>query len=105
MNNKQPLPLPADSLYRHCDPATLPFGDTTELEHLDNYYGQDRALDALRFGLGIRHEGYNIYVLGSSGMGKHEMLQDFLHQQTLDRPKPSDWCYVNNFSAPINPKC
>ena len=104
MNNKQPLPLPADSLYRHCDPATLPFGDTTELEHLDNYYGQDRALDALRFGLGIRHEGYNIYVLGSSGMGKHEMLQDFLHQQTFDRPKPSDWCYVNNFSAPHQPK-
>lgn len=104
MNNKQPLPLPADRLYRHCDPATLPFGDTTELEHLDNYYGQDRALDALRFGLGIRHEGYNIYVLGSSGMGKHEMLQDFLHQQAFDRPKPSDWCYVNNFSAPHQPK-
>ncbi|WP_438951523.1 Lon protease family protein [Porticoccus sp.] len=104
MKNKQSLPLPAERLYRHCDPATLPFGDTTELEHLDNYYGQDRALDALRFGLGIRHEGYNIYVLGSSGMGKHEMLQDFLHQQTFDRPKPSDWCYVNNFGAPHQPK-
>ena len=96
--------LPAEHLYRRCDPATLPFKDTTELEHLDNYFGQDRALEALRFGLGISHEGYNIYVMGSSGMGKHEMLRDFLQQQVTEGPRPNDWCYINNFSAPQQPK-
>ncbi|WP_461481051.1 Lon protease family protein [Porticoccus sp.] len=102
----KPLPpaLPIESLYRRCDPATLSFKDTTELEHLDNYFGQDRALDAMRFGLGIHHEGYNIYVMGSPGMGKHEMLQDFLQQHIADDPRPNDWCYINNFSAPQQPK-
>ena len=105
MTKKQSTPaLPAERLYRRCDPSTLPFKDTTELEHLDNYFGQDRALEALRFGLGIDHEGYNIYVMGSSGMGKHEMLQDFLEQQIADHPKPCDWCYINNFGAPQQPK-
>ncbi len=61
-------------------------------------------MEALRFGLGIHHEGYNIYVMGSSGMGKHEMLRDFLQQQVADGPRPNDWCYVNNFSAPQQPK-
>ena len=105
MTEKQSTPaLPAERLYRRCDPSTLPFKDTTELEHLDNYFGQDRALEALRFGLGIDHEGYNIYVMGSSGMGKHEMLQDFLEQQIAGHPRPCDWCYINNFAAPQQPK-
>lgn len=105
MTEKEPIQaLPAERLYRRCDPATLPFKDTTELEHLDNYFGQDRAMEALRFGLGISHEGYNIYVMGSSGMGKHEMLRDFLHQQVAEGPRPHDWCYINNFSAPQRPK-
>ena len=105
MTKKQlSLSLTAKDLYRRCDPATLPFKDTTELEHLDNYFGQDRAVEALRFGLGIRHEGYNIYVMGSPGMGKHEMLRDFLQQHIADGPRPYDWCYINNFSAPQQPK-
>ncbi len=105
MTKKQLLrPLTVDDLYRRCDPTTLPFQDTTELEHLDNYFGQDRAVEALRFGLGIRHEGYNIYVMGSPGMGKHEMLRDFLQQHIADAPRPNDWCYINNFSAPQQPK-
>jgi len=105
VTEKQSTPaLPAERLYRRCDPSTLPFKDTTELEHLDNYFGQDRALEALRFGLGIDHEGYNIYVMGSSGMGKHEMLQDFLEQQIAGHPRPCDWCYINNFAAPQQPK-
>lgn len=97
-------PLPVDSLYKRCDPTSLTFSDTTELEHLDNYFAQDRALEALRFGLGIRHEGYNIYVMGSPGMGKHDMLRDFLQQHTAEHPRPSDWCYINNFKSPQQPK-
>ncbi|MEZ5528870.1 MAG: AAA family ATPase [Porticoccaceae bacterium] len=96
--------LGVTQLYRRCDPTTLPFVDTTELEHLDNYFAQDRALEALRFGLGIRHEGYNIYVMGSPGMGKHDMLRDFLQQHTSGHPCPSDWCYINNFKSPQQPE-
>jgi len=95
--------LPASSLYQRCDPSTLPFTNTTELEGLDNYFGQDRAIEALRFGVGIEHEGYNIFVMGPAGMGKHQMALDFIHQYARQCPQPSDWCYVNNFSSPYQP--
>ncbi len=98
-----PGPLPASSLYQHCDPASLPFSSTAELEDLGNHFGQDRAIEALRFGVGIQHEGYNIFVMGHAGMGKHHMVSDFIQQHADECPQPCDWCYVNNFSAPHQP--
>lgn len=97
-------PLPINKLYRHCDLSLLSFSDTTELEHLDNYFGQGRAIDALQFGVNIDQRGYNIFVLGSSGVGKHQMVTEFIQQHASQCPRPKDWCYVNNFSAPEQPK-
>jgi len=103
-NNINPAALPVSSLYKRCDPAELPFSNTGELDHLDKYFGQERAVEALNFGVSIAHEGYNIFVLGPSGMGKHHMVSDFIRQIASEHPAPSDWCYVNNFEAPHQPK-
>ena len=73
---RQPLPL--ERLYSHCDPAQLPFDSSAELEPLAAHLGQDRAVQALEFGLQIPHEGYNIFLLGSTGVGKRELLDGVL---------------------------
>lgn len=60
-------------------------------------------MDAVRFGSGIRHEGYNLFVLGPSGMGKHSLVRQLLEEKANQANKPADWCYINNFSQPHKP--
>ncbi len=62
-----------------------------------------RAMDAIRFGTGIRHDGYNLFVLGPSGIGKSSMVRRFLEQKAGGEHKPDDWCYINNFDQPHKP--
>ena len=42
--------------------------------------GQERAEEAVRFAIGIRRYGYNLYALGTSGMGKHGFVRAFLER-------------------------
>ncbi len=52
-----PPGLAAADLCRICDPQGLPFETTDELEDLAQILDQDRAVEALRFGVGIEHAG------------------------------------------------
>lgn len=96
--------LDASQLYQRCDSAQFDFETTAELESLDAVIGQDRALAALKFGIGIRSEGYNLYVLGPPGTGKQTAVRRYLEQQAASQKRPSDWCYVNNFPNPQQPR-
>lgn len=96
--------LAVERLYRHCDPGELNFSSTDELEPLGEHLGQDRAVEALSFGLQIPHDGYNIFLLGSTGIGKRDLLASQLDAATAaPLGQVSDWCYVNNFEAPDRP--
>ena len=97
-------PLPPEALYRRCPLEHLPFQTTDELPDLNRIVGQDRALAAVRFGVGMRHEGYNLYVLGPPGYGKHALVQSLLTPQAAISVTPSDWCYVHNFKTPDKPR-
>jgi DNA polymerase III delta prime subunit len=97
-------PLPPEKLCYHCDPNVFSFETTAELEDLEGLIGQSRAVEAVQFGIGIRREGYNLYVLGPHGTGKYTAVRQFLEQQAADEPTPSDWCYVNNFEQPHKPR-
>jgi hypothetical protein len=57
--------LKAEELRATCDPATLPFRSTAALEPLHGLIGQERALEATTFGIGMRPGGYNLFVLGA----------------------------------------
>ncbi|MEW5944421.1 MAG: ATP-binding protein [Pseudomonadota bacterium] len=96
-------PLEPHKLYHCCDPEQLPFATTAELEDLAEFIGQARALDAVRFGTGMRQEGYNLFVLGPAGMGKHTLVRQFLEKKAAGEERPSDWCYLNNFVQPHKP--
>ncbi len=63
-----------------------------------------RAIDAAHFGIGMRHAGYNLYVMGRTGSGKHTLIRQLLDQRVAVEAKPADWCYVHNFSQPHKPR-
>lgn len=88
---------------RHCNADDLPFTTTSELEELTRYIGQDRALEALEFGISMRHRGFNLFVVGPEGSGRHSVVQAFINRQASDESSPNDWCYVFNFDEPHKP--
>ena len=96
--------LPPALLYRRCDPAELPFELCSELEEAPGLIGQERAVEALNFAVRIRAKGYNVYALGASGTGRHSMVEDLLRHRAETEPTPPDWCYVNNFDDPQQPR-
>ncbi|MBI4182498.1 MAG: AAA family ATPase [Proteobacteria bacterium] len=97
-------PLAADALYRRCDPDELSFETTAELEDLTEMLGQDRAVEAIRFGASADLDGFNLFVLGPSGTGKHSFIRQYLTTKAAAEPQGSDWCYVNNLDQPNAPK-
>ncbi len=96
-------PLPAQQLRQRCDRAQFDFETTAELEDLNDVLGQERAVEAIRFGIGIQREGYNLFALGPSGTGKRTTIRQFLDQRAAAEPIPPDLCYVNNFEQPHKP--
>ncbi len=96
--------LPVEKLYQYCDLTTFRFESTAELAPLEEFFGQDRALEALNFGVGIKQKGFNLFVLGPTGVGKHTLVKKFLKQEASKQATPSDWCYVNNFAKAHKPQ-
>ena len=96
--------LPAEALYQICDPGQFDFKTTADLEPLDQPLGQDRALEAIEFGVDIEQQGFNLFVVGDSGLGKHQLVQQILSRHAQTDNSRSDWCYVNNFANPQKPR-
>jgi len=90
-------------LYTACDPAQFKFKSTAELPDQEEVIGQARAVDAIRFGIGIEQEGFNLFALGPSRSGKQTVVTKFIQGQAAGQPEPPDWCYVDNFSDAHKP--
>jgi len=97
-------PLTPDQLFRPCDIESLTFETTSDLAPLEELIGQDRAVEAVRFGIGIRRDGYNLFAVGPAGTGKHTLIGEFLRRQARSEPIPDDWCYIYNFDNPRRPR-
>ncbi|RLA47121.1 MAG: ATP-dependent protease [Gammaproteobacteria bacterium] len=95
--------LTFDELPNCCDATQFEFETTNDLETLTDIIGQDRALEAIRFGLGMQSEGYNLYVLGPPGVGKYTAVNQYLQDLARRGPVPMDWCYGNNFKDASKP--
>ena len=96
--------LRPEALRRTVDPAELSFRSTAELEPLPGTIGQQRAVEAIGFGVGIPSPGYNTYALGPAGTGRTTIIMRLLQREAANRPVPDDWCYVNNFADPHRPR-
>lgn len=97
-------PLPVEALRRVCDASQFGFSTTAELEPLEDTLGQARALEAMRFGVGVRHQSYNLFAFGPPGTGKHTTVLQYLKRKAQQDPVPSDWVYVNSFKDPHRPR-
>jgi len=96
--------LPAASLSRPCELAHLPFETTAEASVREDFVGQDRAAESVRFGLAIQREGYNLFAMGPPGVGKDTLIRLLLKRRAAEAPASSDWCYVHNFRDPHRPR-
>lgn len=97
--------VPLSMLAPMIDSDRLGFADTSELEPLAEIVGQERAVEALEFGLNMNSPGFNLYVSGPTGTGKGTVVRQMVKRLAQLAPAPSDWCYVNNFQDPSRPTC
>jgi predicted ATP-dependent protease len=74
------------------------------VEPLKNLAGQSRAQEAVRFGLGITAEGYNIAVSGPALSGRSAVARIHVAEAAAARPPAPDWCYLYNFGDPRRPR-
>jgi lon-related putative ATP-dependent protease len=77
--------------------------DMNVIEASDKIVGQTKGAEALKFGLGIKNKGYNIYVSGLPGTGRTTFTEKFAKEVALNDPVPPDMCYVHNFKNPKEP--
>ncbi len=91
------------------DMEAFAFQCTDELAPLDRFIGQDRAQEAIRFGLEVDKPGYNLFVTGLTGTGKTSAIKAHLQSvvEDLDRQEKrrpiSDWAYLHNFEDADRP--
>ncbi len=98
------LELKPFELRRICEPSRFAFKETSELPSLDQVIGQERAVQAIEFGLNMRSPGYNIFVTGAAGTGKSTIVRDLTTRFAKSQPVPDDWCLVNNFEDEFRPR-
>jgi lon-related putative ATP-dependent protease len=96
--------VPVDQLYARIDPNLLGF-DTTEslCPPEEGVVAQDRAIAAIKFGMGMKDTDYNVFVAGQPKTGLTYIARTFLEKTAKEEATPPDWCYVYNFKEPDSP--
>ncbi|MCK9494077.1 MAG: AAA family ATPase [Dehalococcoidia bacterium] len=82
----------------------LPFETSDEVPIFDAVFGQERAVRAIEFALGMNAPGYNLFASGPDGFGKSTIVQMFLRRRAQGAAPPLDWVYVHNFEDPDRPQ-
>ena len=100
----KPQELTPEALHNPCDPDDFDFETTDELPTLEKVLGQPRAFRALEMGSEVAGPGFNIFVAGLPDSGRTTLTSEYLKRKAINDPTPDDWCYVNDFDNPHNPK-
>lgn len=96
--------LSVKELYAKCESKDLSFTSTKSLEPINEFVGQSRAQEAVKFAMNMPDSGYNVYAVGRNGLGKRTMILRYLDQHRKHKPNLYDWCYVADFEQPRSPK-
>ncbi len=75
-----PEALPVSQLRWTCDPTLFPFATTAEVDPEEGIVGQDRATEALTFGLAFRAPNQHVYVRGQDGTGRLTLVKRLLEK-------------------------
>ncbi len=76
---------------------------TADIEPLKEMLGQEKAIEAMEFGLKIDDVGYNLYISGETGTGRTSYTLKKVKDYTKNKIEQKDWCYVYNFEEPREP--
>ncbi len=102
--------LSASKLRLNIQPETLGFKYLKEFDGVVSEQidwlglGQDRAIEALDFGLGLRHNKFNVFVAGDYETGRLELAKRMVKKVAKEISSSLfDWCYVHNFRDPDSP--
>ena len=87
-----------------CDPSSLGFKNTSELDVSIGILAQPDAIEALQYGIETRALGSNVFVRGLSGFGRMPLINQVVTQSSIGSVTLPDRCYVYNFSEPDQPK-
>jgi lon-related putative ATP-dependent protease len=99
-----PRELTSEEVRNPFDPDSFEFDTTDSLPGNMSIIGQERALQAIDFGINIAAFGFNIYALGLAGTGRTTTIHTFLNQVAAEQPVPPDLVYVNDFQEPNQPR-
>lgn len=95
--------LPVERYTRPCEIQLVGAATSAEVEALQTIIGQERAVRALKFGLGIKEKGFNIFAVGLPGTGRTTAIENFLSEVAAQEAVPWDWVYVNDFRDNYRP--
>ena len=95
--------LKVKALAWRCPKSWLPKKDSTSIKPATTIVAQDRAVDAIAFGLAMRGIGFNVFVTGMSGTGRLTTIKSFVEKLAQGDDKPDDICFVFNFRKPEEP--
>lgn len=95
--------LKKSELYWTCEDSCVSVNTTEEMDISTGVIGQDRAVEAIEFGMGIGTKGFNIFVMGPAGAGRTSIVKRFVEESARDKDVPDDWCYVRNFDNKRRP--
>ena len=95
------LKLPIDSLKLTIDLNGIDLPEVPRLQ--TGILGQPRAQSALEFGIAMPNPGYNIFVMGETGLGRLTMIMNHLETLAHTRTAPSSYAYVDNFDNSREP--
>jgi predicted ATP-dependent protease len=100
----KPDGLPPEKLRWRCDPASISFQTTAEVEPLEGEIGQDRALRAMRMGVELNAPGYNLFICGLSGTSRGGTTVRMVEELNPRMAASLDRCYVNSFKNTDRPR-
>lgn len=95
--------VPVEKLKWVCAPEDLGFKTTDDLKECPDIIGQRRAVNALRLGLDIDSQGYNLFANGQPGTGRKTAVKKLLKDTQRYKRIPGDKIFVNNFENPDQP--
>ncbi|ASP39690.1 ATP-dependent protease [Bacterioplanes sanyensis] len=102
---KQPdTRLTPEQLTHTISSELLAFDTTADLTAFNGVLGQERAVNAIQFGVAMKRPGYNIFVMGETGTGRSSYVREYLRNEGKRQATPDTWCYVNHFSNPREPR-
>ena len=74
------------------------FGEMDDLPSFNEpLIKQEKAREAIDFGLSIDKPGYNIYVSGEHSTRRRTYLKTAINEYVKNKPIPNDICFVHNF--------